>query len=431
MIDELVVDYEEIDDTILNLINNNDISFNDVPIRSERSIWYELYSELISSQTRFDISRKTLLPRFNLSTVSFDEYKEELKKRYLFLAKNSLFLLAPLVRSEDELSYLVRSFDYKYNKNSKKDFNGKYDLHLVSDIYLSVLLEKLLLGDEKLEDNELYKKVMKLKENPKYLERVKEGLVLMQHGFLVEKIDNPDYGVFDLLKRVRCYIEGQEDCLNKKRKLCVLDEYFRILRYSNDGKEWTSGYALDYHDILTRFYEDKSFDSLPKYEVIPVKSKGIGYTNFIKAFNVKKDWLEGVYHSNELTEKERQEIYLKLHDELPWDLEIECKLEEPELRSMNDTRLVRPENTKPCGSKFRISEGVIFVTKRGYYHLCSECGYIVKVPPKYISEGIGKRIRERCSKDENLFRKMEIISELQALDDRSLPQHKVLFKEKK
>ena len=37
-------------------------------------------------------------------------------------------------------------------------------------------------------------------------------------------------------------------------------------------------------------------------------------------------------------------------------------------------------------------------------------------------------INERCSKDENLFRKMELISELQALDDRSLPHHKVLFK---
>lgn len=409
MIDDLFF----MDEDIFDLINNNDKDIKDISIRSERSLWYQVYSELILSDSRFDISRKSILPEFNLRNVSFDNNREELKKRYLFLAKNYLYILAPLVRSEDELSYLAKSYDSKYEK---KDFNEKYNLHLMSDIYLSVLLEKFLFDDKPLEDSEFYKKLLELKENPKYLELVKEGLVLMQNGDLLHRIDNVDSGMNELLQRVKSYIEGQEDSLNKKRKLCVLEEYFNILRYRNVDEDSR---------------EEQKLDSNSKHDVVPVKSKGIGYTDFIKSFNVKRDWKSGVYYSNCLTEKERQEVYLKLHDELPWDLEIECKLEEPELEAMNDTRLVRPDDTKPCGSSFRISEGDIFVTKRGYYHLCSECGFIVKVPPKYISEGIGKRIRERCSKDENLFRKMELISELQALDARSLPQHKVLFKEKK
>ena len=268
MIDELFVDYDGIDDTILNLINNNDINFNDVPIRSERSIWYELYSELISSQTRFDISRKSILPEFNLRNVSFDNSREELKKRYLFLAKNYLYILAPLVRSEDELSYLAKSYDSKYEK---KDFNEKYNLHLMSDIYLSVLLEKFLFDDKPLEDSEFYKKLLELKENPKYLELVKEGLVLMQNGDLLHRIDNVDSGMKELLQRVKSYIEGQEDSLNKKRKLCVLEEYFNILRYCNIDKDSR---------------QEQKLDIIPKHDVVPVKSKVIGYTDYIKSFNV-------------------------------------------------------------------------------------------------------------------------------------------------
>ena len=50
----------------------------------------------------------------------------------------------------------------------------------------------------------------------------------MQNGYLLHRIDNVDSGMNELLQRVRCYIEGQEDSLNKKRKLCVLEEYFNI-----------------------------------------------------------------------------------------------------------------------------------------------------------------------------------------------------------
>lgn len=414
MIDELFFDFDDTYESSLSTYSN---------------VWFGFYKELIASQKRYDLDKANILPEFNFSNVSFDEYKEKMKKRYLFLAENSIYLLAPLIRSEDELSYLVRSFDSKY---SEKEFDGKYKIHLVPDIFLSVLLERFLFEDSELEDDEFYKKVMELKNDPEYLKSVKAGISLAKEDYLVGGLDNIDYLMYELLESVKNYIDRQDECLNKRRKLCVLDEYFGLLLYSNDGHVWTSHHALENQSILDILYLKKKYVQLPKKTSDePIKSRGVGFTNFIKAFNVKKDLVSGTFKFNRLTETDRQEVYLKLHDELPWDLEIECKLEEPELNSMNDTRLVRPENTKPCGSTFRISEGDIFVTRRGFYHLCSECGYIVKIPPKYISEGIGKRIRERCSKDENLLRKMELISELQALDDRSLPQHKVLFKEKK
>ena len=52
------------------------------------------------------------------------------------------------------------SNDSGYSKYEKKDFNEKYNLHLMSDIYLSVLLEKFLFDDKPLEDSEFYKKLL-------------------------------------------------------------------------------------------------------------------------------------------------------------------------------------------------------------------------------------------------------------------------------
>lgn len=425
MFDEDVVEYEGYDDFYNKLINDSSLEVNE-SILSNRSLWFGLYEDLSNKIDTFDINKKKLLfPEIYWGERDFDHYKEEMKKRYIYLAKNALFLLAPLVRRESDNHYNIR----KYDKELKNEgFDDVHQLYMIDDIYLSVLLEKLLFGSEDLEDNELYKGIEALKDSPKYLEKVKDGLVLMKDGYLKENINDNDFGMFELLSRVRSYILGQPDCINKQRKLCILDEYFRILRYSNDGRVWFSGYEINPKDNLDSKSSFPYEDMKKGKGLVSVKNRGVGFSKFINAFEVKKDWHQNIYVCSSLTEKEKQDIYLKLHDELPWDLEIDCVLEEAELDSMNDSRLVRPDNTKPCGARFVVEEGNIFVTRRGFYHLCSECGYIVKVPPKLISEGIGNKIKERCSKDQNLFRKMELLSELQALDDRSLPQHKVLFK---
>ena len=52
-----------------------------------------------------------------------------------------------------------------------------------------------------------------------------------------------------------------------------------------------------------------------------------------------------------------------------------------------------------------------------YYQVCPFCGFIVNIPKEILSEGIITRIEDRCKKDKNLFRKMELYSELFSLDN--------------
>ena len=377
---------------------------------NDYSVWYPIYNELISGFSRYDISKKK---KFHVD-FHFIEEKEinidEMKKRYLFLAENSLFLLAPLLREKHNIS-------------------GQSCVEFKNDIYLLVLLEKYLFSDTKVEESELYKNVLEFKNNPFYIDIYNRGIDLNKK-FEID-LSNIDTAMFLILESVRSYIEGQPKCFNKYRKLCVLDEYFRVLRYSNDGKVWTSGYIFDGTDLLNNVdsHSINRFDkiSLPSINVL---SDGEGYSKFLSGFRVRRNFRDKTYSCNGLSEEDKKDIYLKLHDELAWDLEIKCEMEEPELRTMIDSRLIRPDNTSPCDFSFRISEGNIFVYGRNFYHLCSNCGFIVKVDNSLLSEGIQKRIRERCSNDKNLFRKMELISELHALDSKSLPQHKVLFKSK-
>lgn len=133
-----------------------------------------------------------------------------------------------------------------------------------------------------------------------------------------------------------------------------------------------------------------------------------------------------------LTEQEKQDIYLIYHDELPWNLEKSCELEEEYIRTMIETRLIRSENTSPCGERFNIVENEIFInpadTLYRYYQICPHCGYIVNIPKEILSEGIRQRIEDRCAKDPNLFRKMCLYSELFSLDKSSKSGQKKLLK---
>ena len=54
-----------------------------------------------------------------------------------------------------------------------------------------------------------------------------------------------------------------------------------------------------------------------------------------------------------------------------------------------------------------------------YYQMCPHCGYIVNIPKEILSDGIKERIEDRCSKDNKLFRKMYLYSELYSLDKSS------------
>ena len=396
---------------------------HDEDVKLEDSIWYDAYKELVNYSKYFDISKKhTVFGDIYWGDVEFDEFKENIKERYIFLANNSLFLLAPLLLREGDFSTTLDNGAVLVQHN----FSG--NIYLKNDIYLSVLLEQYLFIDD-YKKSILYKKINEYKEDSNYLENYKQGLLLLEGRILKENINDVNIRMFRLFNGVRSYLLGQKDTSNRSRKLCVLDEYFRIVRYTNDNKVWTSGYLLNQEDAQNNLSVDEAdpFD-LASVNVIPVLNRGIGKTRLIHSFDVRGIFRDNLFSINHLSEKDKQEIYLKLHDELPHDLEIPCILEETNLDCMIDERLKRPDDTKPCGVSFRIKEGNIFVNGSSFYHLCNGCGYIVKVPASLLSDGIKARIKERCSKDKNLFRKMELISELQALDDQSLPHHKVLFK---
>ena len=117
---------------------------------------------------------------------------------------------------------------------------------------------------------------------------------------------------------------------------------------------------------------------------------------------------------------------------MPCDLEITCDLEEEYVKTMIETRLYRPEHTEPCGENFIVKEEEIFVNSSDrlyrYYQLCPHCGYIVNIPKEILSEGIKQRIEDRCSKDDKLFRKMFLYSELFSLDRLSTNAQKKVLK---
>ena len=229
------------------------------------------------------------------------------------------------------------------------------------------------------------------------------------HKIFIKKLD-----LYEILSKVCDYIDEQSgDLKNKKSKLYVLDQYYRILRYENNGKIYTSGRKLNLHDC--------SSISIPLHDNVPSRDKkdiGVTRNSFI-SFIETAPYYEDNWSI--FTEKEKQEIYLQYHDELPCDLEITCDIEEEYIKTMMETRLYRPEKTKPCGENFIIKEEEIFVDSNDklyrYYQLCPHCGFIVNIPKEIMSEGIKQRIGERCNKDENLFRKMYLYSELMALDN--------------
>ena len=54
--------------------------------------------------------------------------------------------------------------------------------------------------------------------------------------------------------------------------------------------------------------------------------------------------------------------------------------------------------------------------------------YIVNIPSDILSEGIKQRIEEKCLKDDKLFRKMFLYSELLSLDNLATEEQKRLLK---
>lgn len=358
-------------------------------------------------------------------TVEFA--KQEMVKRYKYLYENSYFILAP---------YMYEQTEEEFEKMCEENLN-KYDDCLLKKplIYLNInrldsvnsIFEEFLLSEESMEESFLYRMVESNKNNKDYLDMVKNGLELLEKDnrdisleMFKERID-----ILRLLGKVSEYIDEQSgDLDNKRRKLEVLDEYYRIFRYQNNGVIYKSGRKLILAEcgsmIVSRFEKKPSRDK---------KDIGVKNNTFISTI-LSIPYYEDNYSI--FTEKEKQQIYLEYHDELPCDLETVCKFEDEINTKKIEMRLYRPHNTLPCGENFIIKEEEIFVDPMSnlyrYYQLCPHCGYIVNIPNDILSEGIKKRIEDRCSIDDKLFRKMFLYSELFSLDKNSSKGQRKLLK---
>lgn len=342
--------------------------------------------------------------------------KSELIQRYEYIFMNSVNILAPFMYMES----------VSETKERCKRWKEKYTLKTKPLIYLNELdaallnnLEELLLGHSNLENNSFYKMLEELKKDKNYQAKVKKGLELLTrlNNETKHPIFHKNLDIWTLLTRVREYILDQSgDLYNKKLKLQALDEYFRIARYSNDGKVWISGYDLLCHDIdnmasFTMISSQRTFAPTRG-----INDNGVKNNDFINYFSIE---------NNSLSEEEKKEVYLRLHDVLAWDLKCTC--------IHNVLSPYIPENTTPCKKDFIIKEEEIFISplndgKHDFYQLCPTCGYMVNIPIDLLSEGIQKRIIDRCSKDHNLFRKKQLQSELKALNN---GQKRILIKKNK
>lgn len=308
---------------------------------------------------------------------------------------------------------LIKRFDFIYENGFELLYTYSCPIqgHLGHN-YLK-WLEELVLGNIPLEDTYLYKYVKNNKHNPDFMisevERYQSRGEFYIRNRSVVKGDK-SYYAWLLLSHLVYFIRSRKysNSYNNVKELEALDEYFRILRYSNDGIEWKSGYDLCGEDLMHSLFlvEVDDADEVSYYDNMEFEGN-----EFICCFASDKNGENSI----RLTEKEKQDIYLSHHDELPWDYIVECK---------SDDTLDRPDKCVPCGDSFILLEDNLFKGNSDkYYCMCPKCGYIINVPVDDIINVLDK-INKRNSS--SIFKKMMIYSELQALDRES--ENKVLVK---
>lgn len=299
------------------------------------------------------------------NNYNIENVKEELIKRYKYLYENSIILLAPLMNINENL---------------------KVELKISDDMI--IMVEEFLLSDQKMKETKLYNFTEENKNNKEYLEKAAEGLLLADQENKEEMYNKFNLNIKTILIALKLYIKKQYDD-TRNNKLIVLNEYMNIANYR------------DYESICSSYTERLLIND----EINSNNSFIDSVINLQKKNNII------------LTIEEKEQIYLKYHDELPWNLKTIC--------SLGNDGYKRPEHTKPCEKIFFVKEEDIFINKEDnkFYYLCPYCGYIVTIDDDILSKGIKERIEKRCNNEPFLFRKMELYSELKQLE-RLMPKAK-------
>lgn len=321
----------------------------------------------------------------------------ELLRRYSFIYDNAGIILGQII---NEAKYRKLSIGERLANNVNININDNNKASdEVDDIF--VLLEEFLLGDINSEETKFYSIINRISSDNDLFCYTKKQFV---------NEDVKDFNVRVILEFVSFMIEQQagtyicEDFINNKvydengfvkcvsisdikEKLKMLKPYFDIVFYQNkENGRWNGKRRV----LIDRRDEFKVLYTL------------VDYNDFNKYFcNPKKDDFDNIVV---IPEKAIQSIYCKNHEELPWNMKVKC---------VSDDSIERPSNTSCCGNEFLVKEENLFVVGDSSYHLCSCCGYIVKVN---VSDKILERARRKCSEDSTYLRKKILYSELMSLD---------------
>ncbi len=335
--------------------------------------------------------------------MQYKDIEQEFINRYKYLYINAKYILAPFIYKEtrEEKDRFIRRIS---------EFNSR--LALSTDDGLSVFIrlidkkvlsdvESFLLSDIPYNESKLYLELEEKKKDSDFLLECKNNLELLSR-----ENNNIIPNLTKLLKEVKSFIELQSGMLFiRNKKILALEQYQLLDKYKNED-------SISYisNNNTWCMVEEKKKRKKKRYN----EYQALETSNFINY--VSSDAARYDYNGCILTEDQKQDIYLEFHDELPWNLEIEC--------NGSDSKIIKAGNTSPCGNSFYIKEDEIFVnpydSEHRYYHLCPCCGYMVNIPKEVLTPGVISRIEKRCLDEDYSFERMVKVSHYYSFRDRRI-----------
>lgn len=358
-----------------------------------------------------DMDGKFLL-REEYANLDYDKRKKQLIDRYCYLYKNSFIILGLLLADQ---AY----FDFYSEISSKTDIR-LYDVDIClydkdENLRNSEVIEEFLLGDKEISDTKLHsyveavwsssarmrnckKKSFVSEENIGFSENDKAMKFILDfvYSFILSQKDRATY-VYEekdgSYKPSNSIVHGCKTVyeVEKREKLDALNRYYDILAFKNKKDE---------------SYEfKKGIDS----SLEQAERTLVGYNSFIRAFcsdyrSRGSSWDNPHYLSFE----QKKDIYFRFHDEIPFDYEVKCCIDD-------------------CSSSYGFSEDDVFYLNDAFKTICPCCGKVnkVKLPDIMKIDKVRKRIIARSLNDDLLEDKIKLLSELTAIGGIELAREKV------
>lgn len=337
------------------------------------------------------------------------EQKDVLSERYLFLYQNSPLILSYIL-SQGINSSLAKAIIKRSGISIESiDKCQKIKVSKDADIDILELLEDFLLGDGTYPEYLLSSFCKELNRQDIFLS-VKNDFDLEKGNIGIGKFDSCMKTILDI---VHSFVSSQED--NKT------DVYIAAYNgvYSKDIKVSKEDIS-DKLEALDRYYDILAYRNT-KENNFKFNDKGLGiklnvnrslvnHGLFIGAFCSQRSigsWWHNRYY---LDEDKKRDIYFDLHDELPWNLSVKCLI-----------------NGNGCRMSFSLVEEDIIFHENDYKCICPCCGNLINVyiPEFSRKEKIMSRIKQRFKNDEDLNRKLSIISELSSIGGLDIVKQKV------